>query len=130
MSVNSQCYQNPLTPYIEGYSNYGSFNEQTDQVGKIISHNDRIRKVATQYKQEKKQIKNAKNKDGSIRYKDFDHYNEDGSIWLDYLDKKSTTKDAAKEDINKMILEQNNAYIVGIITISTILATIFIVMKK
>lgn len=130
MSVNCQFYRNPLTSYVEGYSNYGSFDEQTDQIGKIVSHNDRIREVAKEYKEKKKEIKNAKNEDGSIRYKDFDYYNEDGSIWLDYLDKKTTTKDAAKEDINQLIVQQNNAYIIGMITISTIIVTTFLVMRK
>ena len=50
MSVHSSFYQNPLTSYSEGYANYGSFDEQTDQIRKIISHNDRIHALQEKYK--------------------------------------------------------------------------------
>jgi uncharacterized protein YdcH (DUF465 family) len=130
MSVHSYFYQNPLTCYKEGYTNYGSFDEQTDQISKIISHNDRIVRLQDKYNTKRDEIKNAKNKDGSVKYKDFDHYKQDGSIWVDYLDRRTTTKDAAKEDIDELILQQNQAYIIGMITLSTILVTTFIVMRK
>lgn len=130
MSVHSYFYQNPLTPYSEGYTNYGSFDEQTDQISKIISHNDRINSLQEKYNAKRQEMKNEKEKDGSVKYKDFDHYKEDGSIWVDYLDRKTSTKDAAKEDIDELILQQNHAYIIGMITLSTILVTTFLVMRK
>ena len=101
-----------------------------DQISKIISHNDRIVRLQDKYNTKRDEIKNAKNKDGSVKYKDFDHYKQDGSIWVDYLDRRTTTKDAAKEDIDELILQQNQAYIIGMITLSTILVTTFIVMRK
>lgn len=130
MSVNPRFFQNPFTSYSEGYANYGSFDEQTDQISKIISHNDRIIAIEDKYKSKRQEIVNAKEKDGTVKYKDFDHYKLNGSIWVDYLDRKSDTKDAAKEDIDQLILQQNSAYTIGMITISTILVTIFLVMKR
>lgn len=65
----------------------------------------------------------------AFKYKDFNYKKPNNKIWLDHIDRKSTVKDAAKEDIHTMIVEQNNAYIVGMITIATVLVTTYLTFK-
>jgi len=49
---------------------------------------------------------------------------------LSYTDETKTVKGAVKEDIHSMILQQNNSYILGMIAISTVLITTFLITRK
>jgi maltodextrin utilization protein YvdJ len=50
--------------------------------------------------------------------------------YLAYTDKSKTVKDAVKEDIHTMILQQNNSYIMGMIALSAVLITTFLFLRK
>ena len=50
--------------------------------------------------------------------------------FLQHLDKTTTVQDALKEDIETAIIQRNNSYIVGMITVGTVILTSYIVLKK
>lgn len=50
--------------------------------------------------------------------------------FLQHLDKSTTVQDALKEDIETAIIQRNNSYIVGMITIGTVILTSYIILKK
>lgn len=59
----------------------------------------------------------------------FQQYNDfDLGSGLD-INNPPTVKDAAKEDIDTMILQQNNTYILGMITVTTLLVSSFLFLR-
>ena len=58
---------------------------------------------------------------------EFQQYNDFAS-GLD-INNSPTVKDAAKEDIDTMILQQNNTYILGMITVTTLLVSSFLFLR-
>lgn len=55
-------------------------------------------------------------------------YNDFAADKLD-IDRLPNVKDAAKEDIDTMIVQQNNTYILGMITVTTLLITSFLFIR-
>lgn len=59
----------------------------------------------------------------------FDYYNDfDGNKLA--FNRKLNIRDAAKEDIDTMIVQQNNTYILGMITVTTLLVSTFLFMRN
>lgn len=59
----------------------------------------------------------------------FDYYNDfDGNNLA--FNRKPNIRDAAKEDIDTMIVQQNNTYILGMITVTTLLVSTFLFMRN
>lgn len=59
----------------------------------------------------------------------FDYYNDfDGNKLA--FNRKPNIRDAAKEDIDTMIVQQNNTYILGMITVTTLLISTFLFMRN
>lgn len=56
------------------------------------------------------------------------NYNDFAADKLD-IDRLPNVKDAAKEDIDTMIVQQNNTYILGMITVTTLLITSFLFIR-
>lgn len=110
-------FTNPTTSYKEAFT-YGSV---TDQVENINVINTSYTDIANNLK---KHVSLKEKIDKDEKYKDF------RGNYLSYNETKKTVKDAVKEDIHAMILQQNNAYIVGMIAISVVLITTFLVTKK
>lgn len=50
--------------------------------------------------------------------------------WLSIRDGKNTVKDGVKEDIQIMVFQENNTYILGMITITLLLISAFLIIKK
>lgn len=55
-------------------------------------------------------------------------YNDFAADKLD-IERQPNVKDAAKEDIDTMIVQQNNTYILGMITVTTLLITSFLFIR-
>ena len=55
-------------------------------------------------------------------------YNDFAADKLD-IDRLPNVKDAAKEDVDTMIVQQNNTYILGMITVTTLLITSFLFIR-
>jgi len=74
----------------------------------------------------------TKRNDLLTNYQDFSSNSEidPSRIWLDKEDRLTDVSDGVKEDIHIMIMEQNNAYIIGMITLATVLITTYLVIKK
>jgi hypothetical protein len=59
----------------------------------------------------------------------FDYYNDFSGNKLAF-NRKPNIRDAAKEDIDTMIVQQNNTYILGMITVTTLLVSTFLFMRN
>lgn len=60
---------------------------------------------------------------------EFQQYNDFASDSGLDINNPPTVKDAAKEDIDTMILQQNNTYILGMITVTTLLVSSFLFLR-
>ena len=125
MSAPKELFSNPLANY-EAFSTYGSFNAQMARIKDMVDRQESITAKVSDYKNIHTDLSNT---DVNPHYKDYNFTKADGKIWLDYVDRKSDVKDAAKEDVRTMIIEQNNAYIIGMVTLATVLVTTFLVLK-
>ena len=138
MSVAKDFFKNPLATcenFTTDYHLEEDYNILKDQYLKIKHINElhddisgNIGEYNSKYHALDSSSVNADNIP-AFKYKDFNYTKPNGKIWLDHIDRKSTVKDAAKEDIHTMIVEQNNAYIVGMITIATVLVTTYLTFK-
>jgi len=120
MNANS-LFSNPFTLYTEAFTSYGSVTSQIDNIALINNTYDDISSNIVKHTALKSEL------DRSAKYIDF------SGNHLAFTDKKTgkeSVKDAIKEDIHAMILQQNNAYIVGMIAISAVLITTFLITKK
>jgi len=109
-------FKNPQTPYItEGFDTYGSYSGQVQHIDALNKKYDTIKGIVTTHTQLKTSL------DGNLDF---------SGNYLSYTDSKKTVKDAVKEDIHTMILQQNNSYILCMIAISTVLITTFLVTRK
>lgn len=125
MSVKKDFFENPLAEY-EAFNTYNSLGVQIDRIEDINNRKSDIDGKISEYESLHADLS------GNDFYQDFNKMiTKDGSqrIWLDYIDKKSSVKDAAKEDIHSMIIQQNNAYIIGMITLATVLVTTYMTFK-
>ena len=125
--ISEGFFSNPQTPINEAFtsgshsstSDYGSFVQQTQHIINLkTKHDDIGDKVAT-YDALKSSVES-----NTSDYADF------SGNYLHYRDHPSNVKDAVKEDIHMMILQQNNAYIIGMITVITVMITTYLVTKK
>ena len=114
-------FANPQTQYAEAFTiTYGSLTEQIVKIRDLnTSYDDISRNIITH-----DALKGELVNDTNGLYKDF------SGNYLAYSDSKTSVKDAVKEDIHSMILQQNNSYILGMIAISTILITTFLLTRK
>jgi hypothetical protein len=123
MKANLSIFQNPLAKY-ENFESYGDLDAQTEQIGEIIEKHDEIQNLTNQYNIKYSEL------DQNTQYKDFNFLKPDGEIWLDYKDRQRDIKDAEKEDLHVMITQYNNAYIIGMITIATVLIASYVTLRK
>ena len=108
-------FDNPLTNYREAFDGYGSLRRQiTDISGIVDNYYDISRNIITY---------------GTLKTV-LDTYPDFRGDYLAYSDSGSTVKDAVKEDIHTMILQQNNSYIMGMVALSTVLITTFLLLRK
>lgn len=144
MSASKDLYKIPYTSYTsesstpsndlaktpsspkESFTTYSSLNNQIDYIGDLTSKFEDIQTNVDRYNNEIGNITN------NIKYKDFNDRttNADGTIWVDAVHGKPTLKDATKEDLHTMIVEQNKAHIIGMITLITVLVCTYLVVKK
>ena len=116
--MNSELfYKNPYTVY-----------EAFEAKSNILADLDSIDKIHQKYA------------DISLNYSKFNDlqktlntnpiYNDYSGNWLAIRDAKSTKKDGVKEDIQIMVFQENNTYILGMITITLLLISAFLIIKK
>lgn len=117
--ISEGFFSNPEASYKEAFQSYGNIKHQYDELVKINNTYDDISGKTIIYNNLVRELNDNPNE-----YQDF------SGNWLAYRDKKSHVKEAVKEDIHTMILQQNNAYIIGMITITTVLITTYLVTKK
>jgi hypothetical protein len=106
---------------VESFTTYGRI---LDQVSSLTDMNSKFLDICgnlANYNATKARL---------VAYKDFNGTNTDGTTYLEYQDKSSTVKEAVKEDIEQMIIQQNNVYIIGMITVTTILISLYLILKK
>lgn len=118
--ISEGFFSNPQTPLTEAFTtpSYGSYIEQTNKIGKLVSKHEDTTQNIVAYDALKESVESDE------KYADF------SGNFLHYSDHPSTVKDAVKEDIHMMILQQNNSYIIGMITVITVMITTYLVTKK
>ena len=125
--ISEGFFSNPQTPIKEAFTSgnhstttdYGSFVQQTQQIINLNTKHDDIEDKVATYDALKSSVET-----NTSDYADF------SGNYLHYRDHPSNVKDAVKEDIHMMILQQNNAYIIGMITVITVMITTYLVTKK
>ena len=122
--ISEGFYSTIPSSYKEGYTS--NLETQFKNIEQVDDTNIEIRESVKKYQDKLSELKEKNDSD----YKDYDSNNADRSIYLDYKDRKTTIKDAVKEDIHQMIIQQNNSYIIGMITITTVLITTYLVLRK
>lgn len=118
--ISEGFYSTIPSSYKEGYES--KLVSQFNNIEQVDDTNKEIRASLGKYQGKLSELKSD--------YKDYHSNNPDDSIYLDYNDRKTTVKDAVKEDIHQMIIQQNNSYIIGMITITTVLITTYLVLRK
>lgn len=115
-----ELFENPLTGFQEAFSapTYGTNTEQILKLDTIEIKYQDISGAINDYNTEYNAMQGE------------DDYADLSGSYLAYLDKKSNVHDALKEDIETAIIQRNNAYVVGMITIGTVILTSYIIMKK
>jgi len=107
-------FKNPTTPYIEAFS-LNTISNQVKMLTSLDEKSNDISKNLVLY--------------GNI-YMDistnFPMYNKEDVEFTEF----PKIKDAVNQDINEMIYQQNNTYIIGMFTVTTILILTFVVLQK
>lgn len=117
MATNPKFFSNPLHKY-EGFTavtqTYGDLTNQVNKVESIEKSRSSIDSQINSIETIKTDLANT------------DFYGD----YVEDKDKPSTVQDALNEDLKYSIIQRNNAYIIGMITVSTVLITTFLVLKK
>ena len=123
MAAPEYFFSSPLADY-ESFQTYASFENQIGLIKNLNTLHDDISGSIVTYE--------TKKNDLVRNYKDFSSNSiiDPTRIWLDKEDRLPDVSDGVKEDIHIMIMEQNNAYIIGMITLVTVLITTYLVIKK
>ena len=131
MATAKTFFSLPLADYNKSFQNresfqtYGTYDHQISLIKDMNNKFDDLSGSILTY--------NIKNADLVDNYKDFSSNSVNmgrPGIWLDKEHSRPDVTDGVKEDIHIMIMEQNNAYIIGMITLATVLITTYLVIKK
>lgn len=116
--MNSELfYKNP-------YTVYEAFDAKSD----ILADLDSVKRINKKYTDIS--LNFSKYNDLKTTLNTDPIYNDYSGNWLAIRDAKSTKKDGVKEDIQIMVFQENNTYILGMITITLLLISAFLIMKK
>ena len=130
MATQREFFKLPLANYerffknYERFETYGTFVEQIGLIKNLNTKYDDISGSIVSYETQKNNL--------ATNYKDFSSNSviDSTRIWLDKEDRLPDVSDGVKDDIHIMIMEQNNADIIGMITLATVLITTYLVIKK
>jgi hypothetical protein len=128
-AVFSNTFENKFSEYtVEGFQTFGTEAEQYNILNDLVGKYQSISGDLVDYNELKDElITGIKNPDGSKDDR-LNEYNDYDGTKLD-IEKIPTVKDAAKEDIDTMIVQQNNTYILGMVTVTTLLITSFLFIR-
>mgnify|MGYP001132383150 FL=1 len=129
-AVFSNTFENKFSEYtVEGFQTFGTDAEQYNKLNALVGKYQSISDDLVDYNELKDElITGIKTSDGSKVDKRLNEYNDYDGTKLD-IEKIPTVKDAAKEDIDTMIVQQNNTYILGMVTVTTLLITSFLFIR-
>ena len=102
----------------EAFYTYGTLSEQNQQLINIDNNGNVIRGQVGVYNQ----LRNSMN--------DKKEYLDLCGNYLQYRDGQYTVKQAALDDLNQMIVQQNNFYIFGMIGVTVVLLATLIILRK
>jgi hypothetical protein len=117
MATNRKLFTNPFRNYDEPFTVTHTYGDLTDQVNKVQT-------IENTRSSMENQITSIGNLKTDLSGTDF------SGNYVDDKYKNSTVQDALNEDLQYSIVQRNNAYIIGMITVSTVLITTFLVLKK
>ena len=135
-AVFSNTFENKFSEYtVEGFQNFVTYQnfatdaDQYNMLNTLVQKYQDISGDLVDYNELKDElIDGIRTSDGSKIDKRLNEYNDYDGTKLD-IEKLPTVKDAAKEDIDTMIVQQNNTYILGMITVTTLLITSFLFIR-
>lgn len=144
MAETPDLFSNPLATYKNAYSSniiesfdsgsngYGDIQTQVSQLEQIARNKETIDATVQQHLNKIDQIyeeQSANDQTVNEDAKDYFYFKKDGKLWLDYRDKKTNTRDARYKDIQTMLVQQNNTYILGMMTVASILIGTYLMIK-
>lgn len=121
-------FKSPFSDYTkEGFESQ-IFADDQDQIAKLNDLDTKkgeLDQKVTTYNTALQELDGTNASDDPV----FDYYNDfDGNKLA--FNRKLNIRDAAKEDIDTMIVQQNNTYILGMITVTTLLVSTFLFMRN
>ena len=119
-------FENKFSVY-EGFSGevFVSDTQQIDNLLALINTNTATKEQKDKYDALRGKLETPA-RDSKL---DSDHNDFAANAKLD-IERLPTEKDAVQEDINEMIVQQNNTYILGMVTVTTLLVSTFLFMRQ
>ena len=111
----------------EGFTTQ-TFSSDVDQYNKLnalVQKRSDISGNLDEYYELRNELSASSNPEDSGNY---NKYNDFAGNQLDY-NRTEDVQDAAREDIDTMIIQQNNVYILGMITVTTLLITSYMFVR-
>jgi K+-transporting ATPase c subunit len=118
-------FENKFSVY-EGFSGevFSIDDTQIDNLHTLLEHHNGTKEQKDKYDTLRNKLETPT---GSKL--DSDHNDFAANAKLD-IERLPTEKDAVQEDINEMIVQQNNTYILGMVTVTTLLVSTFLFMRQ
>ena len=121
-------FKSPFSDYTkEGFESqiFADDQAQIDKLNDLDSGKGELNDKIREYDASLNELNGTNAGDDTV----FDYYNDFSGNKLAF-NRKLNIRDAAKEDIDTMIVQQNNTYILGMITVTTLLVSTFLFMRN
>ena len=121
-------FKSPFSDYTkEGFESqiFADDQAQIDKLNDLDSGKGELNDKIREYDASLNELNGTNAGDDTV----FDYYNDFSGNKLAF-NRKLNIRDAAKEDIDTMIVQQNNTYILGMITVTTLLISTFLFMRN
>lgn len=129
-AVFSNKFENKFSNYtVEGFTTqmFASDVEQYNQLNDLVGNYVDISNNLVDYTNLRNELSTGTDICGN-EIEEIKQFNDFAADKLD-IERLPNVKDAAKEDIDTMIVQQNNTYILGMITVTTLLITSFLFIR-
>lgn len=132
-AIFTNSYEKPFSTYqkegfTESTSSSQTFSSDVDQynhLNSLVQKRIDISGNLDEYYDLRTELRDSSNPENPEKY---NKYNDFAGNQLDY-NRKADVQDAAREDIDTMIIQQNNVYILGMITVTTLLITSYMFVR-
>lgn len=116
-----------FSKFQEGFGTFENDDQQIKKLDDLVTTASSLKSEIDQLKRLKAEL-SADTTHNKLEKKQYKHFNDYNSTDLNY-NKSANIYDAAKHDVDEMIVQQNNTYILGMITVTTLLISSFLFIR-